>query len=82
MISFHLAESLFCCSLPADFIFFGRLVSNILFFIIFVRMVSNRLFGHRLGSDRGFGRPYRERPDRCFSIDEDEDGPRYPEDDF
>jgi len=36
----------------------------------------------RLGSDRGFGRPYRERPDRCFSIDEDEDGPRYPEDDF
>ena len=65
---------------PADFIVFFT-VSNILI-IIFVKMVSNSFLGHRLGSDRGFGRPYRERPDRCFSIDEDEDGPRYPEDDF
>ena len=41
-----------------------------------------KFFEHRLGSDRGFGKPYRARPDRCFSIDEDEDGPRYPEDYF
>ena len=31
MISFHLAESLFCCVFPADFILFVRLNSNILF---------------------------------------------------
>ena len=80
MISVHLAESLLCVS--CRFYSLCEVGFKYTDFIIFVRMVSNSFPGHRLGSDRGFGRPYRERPDRCFSIDEDEDGPRYPEDDF
>ena len=37
-----------------------------------------KLSRSRLGSDR-FARPYRERLDRPWSIDEDEDGPHYPD---
>ena len=39
---------------------------------------KSRMFGKKhpeLGSNRGFRRPYRERPDRPFNFDKDEEGP-------
>ena len=47
-------------------------------YIISIKQISLISFDNRLGSD--LHRPYKARLDRPQSIDEDEDGPRYPED--